>query len=186
MCFGTRYQVSKLSDTRVYYNGTEIELVSSYKYLGVMLDSYLNYTANTEYITKKLVSRIGLLGRTRKFLSQTTCVYLYRLLILPLLDYMDYIYDGTTQRNIMILQKLQNSAARRILRAKHDTPSAEMHQELGWDKLELRRIKHTCEMVYKIINGLAPERLKEHFVLVSEISTRSTRQTDENLLYLPK
>ena len=41
-------------------------------------------------------------------------------------------------------------------------------------------------MVYKILNGLAPERLKMYFTPVSDVSARNTRETDENLLYLPK
>ena len=160
MCLGTRHHVLIMENIQVKYRGFAVEKVQSYKYLGVQIDSHLNFNENTEYITKKMVSRIGLLGKTRKIVSQETCLYLYKQLLLPRLDYSDYIYDGTSQKNAFTLQKLQNNAARRILRADFCTPGVLLHQERRIDRLHIMRFKHLCEMTYKILNDLAPSHLK--------------------------
>ena len=54
MHFGTPYQVANMPDMNVTYNEQSIEVVSEYKYLGVKLDSCLNFTSNTQYIFSKL------------------------------------------------------------------------------------------------------------------------------------
>ncbi len=98
MCLGTRHHVLIMENIQVKYRGFAVEKVQSVKYQGVQIDSHLHFNENTEYITIKMVSRIGLLGKTRKIVSQETCLYLYKQLLLPLLDYSDYIYDGTSQK----------------------------------------------------------------------------------------
>ena len=67
---------------------------------------------------------------------------MYKQLILPLFDYSDHIYDGTTQYNKHILQVLQNSAFRCILRADRMTPTSQLHVELDMDRLNIKREKH--------------------------------------------
>ena len=106
--------VARIPDSNIVYNHQMLEVVHEYKYLGVILDSNLTFVNNTEYIYTKLIKRIGLLGRARNFVSSTTCKYLYDQLILPILDYSDYVYDGCNQYSSFTLQRLQNGAAHRI------------------------------------------------------------------------
>ena len=105
---------------------------------------------------------------------------------MPLLDYSDFIYDGSLQMNLHTLQMLQNSAARKILSAPKLTSTAVLHKELELDSLHVRRLKHVCIMTYKILYGLAPKRLQKMFKSVSEVSSRSTRSTEKSLLYIDK
>ena len=123
MCFGTNPQLTKLSNITVQHDNVILEKVSHYKYLGVTLDSRLSYSHHIGYIESKVIKRIGVLGRARHFLSEDTCIYLYKQLIITLMDYCDHIYAGTTQKCKVTLQKLQNSAARCILYADKMTPS---------------------------------------------------------------
>ena len=186
MFFGTRHQVMKTSDIKTFCGDQEVEVVQQYKYLGMMLDSELNFKSNTEYIVSKVIPRLGILGRASGFIRESTLLYLYKQLIMPLLDYGDYIYDESLQMNMHTLQILQNSAARKILSAPKLTPTYELHSELQIDTLHVRRIKHVCIMAYKIINGLAPKKLEKIFTKVSEVSQRSTRSLDQDLLYIKK
>ena len=122
VCFGTVQQLVKCASLNVQCDGVKLEQVSSYKYLGVMIDSKLSFAENTEYIYTKVVKRTSVLGKSRYFLSQELSLYLYKQLILPLIDYGDVFYDGTTQQNSYTLQKLQNAAFRRILKVPRLTP----------------------------------------------------------------
>ena len=186
MFFGTVHQLNKTSQITVQCDITQLERVEYYKYLGVILDSKLNFQHHIEYVESKVLKRIGVLGRASRFLSKDTCYYLYKQLILPIMDYSDHIYAGTTQRNQLILQKLQNSAARCILHADRLTPSAVLHSELDMDRLHVRRDKHICIYMFKIMNGILPEKLRALFKLVSDISIRDTRQSRCLNIYIHK
>ena len=163
-----------------------LELVEEYKYLGVKVDNYLTFTCNTHYIESKVLSRIGVLGRVRQLVDSSTCLYLYKQLVLPIIEYADFAYDGLPQYNAFTIQRLQNCAARRILKLPKMTPSAYTHQELNLERLDVRRFKHTCIELFKILNDMSPARLKTRFIYVSDISTRETRLSSQNMLYIKK
>ena len=48
--------------------GTELELVTSAKLLGLEIDSELSFTSHVEKICKKLSQRIGVLKKIRSYL----------------------------------------------------------------------------------------------------------------------
>ncbi len=50
-----------------FINGTAVEIVSQYKYLGTILDDKLTSEANTDYICKKANQRLFFLRRLRDF-----------------------------------------------------------------------------------------------------------------------
>ncbi len=54
-------------------------------------------------------------------------------------------------------QKLQNRSARVLTFSRYDTNADGLLQDLGWENLETQRQIHQAIMVYKSINGLAPE-----------------------------
>ena len=172
MCFGSHQWVSKLPDLNIVHNGTALEVVHEYKYLGVMLDSSLTFTNNTEYIHKKVIKCVGILSRARHMVDASTALYLYN--------------DGLHHYNEYTLQKLQNASFRRILGVPSQTPSVCTHASLNMDTLKMCRFKHTCVMLHKIIYGSQLPQLKVIFKFVSELSQRSTRLSESNSIYISK
>ena len=79
------------------------------------------------------------------------------------------------------LQKLQNRAARILLRASYDTNSDSLIDKLGWRKLDKQRLINKATMVYKSLNGLAPNYLRSKFTYHSNVSSYSLRGTNDNL-----
>ena len=61
------------------------------------------------------------------------------------------------------LQRLQNRAGRIITFSDYNTRSADILQDLGWDTLEQRRSKQLARSVFKSLNNLYPESLKNVF-----------------------
>ena len=61
-----------------------------------------------------------------------------------------------------------------------------MHTNLHLDKLQIRRDKHICIWVYKILNDQSPKKLKRFFTQVAAVCTRITRQSESELLYIQK
>ena len=69
------------------------------------------------------------------------------------------------------LQRLQNRAVRVLTNTCYDADANQLLKELGWDNLETRRQKLKAEMVYKSLNGLAPNYLSSKFIQRSDVIT---------------
>ena len=65
------------------------------------------------------------------------------------------------------------------------TPSKEMFQELGWLTFTNRVEYHICIMVFKSLNGQAPEYLSSLLTKCSETNTRNLRSSKQEILKVP-
>ena len=148
----------------------------SYKLLGVLFDEELNFNGHIDMLCKKLSKRIGLLRSIRHYLPLKERIQFYNAIIKPVLMYGGLIWSSTSKENLRRVFKLQKRAARVILNTGiREERTVTLFNKLNWlpfdDELKL----NTCCMVFKIINGLAPDYLIEKFTKVSDISVRSSR-----------
>ncbi len=111
-------------------NGTELEQVSVYKYLGIYLDEKLNMEYHIEQLCAKSKKKLGMLGRIRKFISRSTATTLFKSLLLPVLEYGDIIYGTANVTTLEKVQRIQNSGMRIILMAPKRTHIRDMLGEL--------------------------------------------------------
>ena len=117
MLFGTNQRLARL-DTELSVTAGDIELeqVPCFKYLGLHFDPVLNWKQHTEFTSKKISQRIGVLKRTRNCLTTDTANLLYKSLILPIISYGDTVWSKGVKANLVRLQRLQNRAGRVVLR----------------------------------------------------------------------
>ena len=109
----------------------------------------------------------------------------YNAYILPIFDYGCMIWGQCSTYNMNRLLKLQKRAARIILQADFMTPSKQMFQKLGWLTFTKRVQYHTCVMVFKSLNRLAPEYLTNLLTRQSETHSRNLRSNDKYMLKIP-
>ena len=107
---------------------------------------------------------------------------IYRALIQPHFDYCCSVWDGLGETLSCKLQKLQNRAARVILRTNYDASAGILLDTLCLDNLSLRREKHKAKLVFKIINGDMPTYLQDYFSRGLDYNIRNS----EMKLNLPK
>ena len=83
--------------------------------------------------------------------------------------------------------KIQNICLRFIFdyRAKDECDYNKLLKKLNWLNMKNRRIMHGLTMIYKILNGLAPNYLRDSFTLTSEIHNVNTR-TAKQSIYINK
>ena len=89
------------------------------------------------------------------------------------------IWGRFSKQNTLRILKLQKRTARIILKADITTPSKTLFSELNWLTFPQRVQYHTCTMVYKALNGLAPEYILVMYLPkyqnhICEIYDRST------------
>ncbi len=130
MFFGTNHTLSNIDPPNIVSNKEGIEIVDTYKYLGVMLDSKLTFTHHVTYLRKKSISRVKMLGKVRPMVDQSIALTIYKTIISPLFDYADVVFDCLSQQDSDRLQRIQNWALRIILQADPRTHILDMHKEL--------------------------------------------------------
>lgn len=95
MLFGTQQKLGRSNDRlEMFIKGAPIEIVDTFKYLGVWLDPPLTWSVNIEKLVSTINKRIGLLRRVCNILPQKTLNLLYKSLIVPHFDYCDVVLSN--------------------------------------------------------------------------------------------
>ena len=165
MVFGSRQKLFAESHNEIN-NKLENQVISKVEHaksLSLIIDNRPSWSNHFNELCKKVTSAIGVLRRIRPLISQSTAVLVYNSLIQPHFDYCSLVWDGLSDQLSDKLQKLQNRAARVILKANYGTSSSLLLDILKWDKLVIRRKKHKAIMMFKSLNEQAPVYLQNLF-----------------------
>ena len=138
-------------------------------------------------LSKKVASGIGELKRIRPYVPFTTMQLIYNCLVQPYFDHCSAVWDSRSSYLANKLQKLQNRAARVLTSSSYDTSADYLFERLGWKKLPSQRRIAKAIMVYKSLNGVAPDYLSNMFVDRNSITNYALRDTSNKLaLPLPR
>ena len=151
--FGTRHLLQTMPDLNLNIGGQKIERVDSIKYLGVLLDDRLTFEDHIQYVIGKSTEKLGMLRRFREFLDRKTSILLYKILVLPHIDYCDLVYMTATEYNLHQLQLIQNVAYRIVLQADNRTNIKAMHTELKLLDLKDRQFLHLSMECFRQVNS---------------------------------
>ena len=156
--FGRRSKLKHIK-LNIRYEDHQLEIVDNFKYLGVILDSRLNWSQHISYISLKISRAIGCIRKIREFLSIKNLTNLYYAMILPHIDYCCTSWGIYSSTNLAKLQRLQNKYIRLIYRVNRQTSVSSYRDDLKWQPIEIRIKFQCCILVYKILNGQAPPYL---------------------------
>ena len=87
MVFHTQHKHRAIKPPVPKINNTNIEKVEQFKFLGLTLDSNLNWKKHSDNITNKCSQIIGILNRLKQILPQNIKIMLYNALLLPHINY---------------------------------------------------------------------------------------------------
>ena len=88
------------TSVKLYINDIPLEEKSDIKYLGIMLDTNLNWKSHVHYISKKIKRSIGILSKIRYHVNLDVLTNLYYALIYPFLIYGIVIWGKIYPTNI--------------------------------------------------------------------------------------
>ena len=155
MLIGGSKKLKSLSKVTLNIKNKELDKVSSYKYLGVVINETLTWDNHVEYIRSKINKKLGLLKRIKSYLPLSARITFFNSFILPLFDYGDLVWSDRGNSTLMSeLQVLQNNAARIILDLPPRASSTNALERLSWKTLLRRRAEHQLIFMYKSFNNL--------------------------------
>ena len=182
---GSNRKLGNISTLSLSIFDTDINTVSSFKYLGEVLSTNFTWTDHIEYISIKISKNLGLLRRIKHLLPQQARLLFYNSLVLPMFDYADLVWGDKDNLVLMDeLQVLQNKAAKIILDRPLQSSATEALSALKWLTLYRCRNYHRCVHIWKCVNGYTkhcPDILR-----CSQIHSYNTRNKDTIRLHKVK
>lgn len=152
--FATRHFFKSLNYVHsVNVGNSAIQCSSSARNLGVIFDRELKLGTHVSQIIKSSYFHLRSIGKIRRYLNDKTCKLVISSLILSRLDYCNSLLSTASLTQILRLQKLQNNAARLLMRKnKHDHIS-ETLKELHWLPISYRIKFKQCLIIFKVLNN---------------------------------
>ena len=93
MTFASRSKVRKSKNVKISIGEDTLKLVPSYKYLGLTLDSTLNFSQHIATIVRTISFKMTLLAKMKKYLKDNVALQIYKSMLLPYFDYADVIFS---------------------------------------------------------------------------------------------
>ena len=152
--FGLKSQIKNLVGIDINIDRRPIDRVTSYKYLGVTLDATLNYNNHLNNCLSLASHNIFLLSKIRKYITFEAATRIYKTMILPIVEYVDILYDGSNLYLLNKLQTLQNRGLRIVYNMQFHVPVISLHEMCDIAKLTWRRNMHLLLYMYKQKNNM--------------------------------
>ena len=166
---------------QVKINGTELRVVSTIKYLRVLLNNSLDWKDQVWAVSLKVSRGLGILKHAKKFLQHSALRSLYTSNVEPHFRYCCPVWGcaGTTEINR--LQKLQKMAARIVTKSSFDNPSNQLIENLGWKTInELINIESKT-IVLESLTEFAPPYLRSLLWKNSQSTSHRLRNTSTDI-----
>ena len=141
-----------LVSQKIKADGTYLANVDTYDYLGFSIDKKLTMTSYVDKLIKKVGFKLYSLTLMRRFLTLKTALLLYKVMIMPHFDYVDFVLDSANKSCTDRLERLHKRAIRKV-EFVNNTDNKDNYELLlktyGLTTLYQRRTEHLLLFIYK-------------------------------------
>ena len=130
----------------------DIEYLTEFNYLGIIIDQNLNWNPHVRNLSKKISKTTCVLTRLKRFIPCNILVTLYNALILPYLNYGNIIW-GWKSKNIT---KLQKRTIRIISNSHYNAHTEPLFKKLNILKFTDLCVLHDLKFCFKFNNNTLP------------------------------
>ena len=140
MLIGSRQRLQTFNTPpSLFIDNAPVHQVVSTKSLGVYVHENLLLNLRIVNIAKKIASGIGILKRSRPFVTFELLSTTYSALVQPYFDYCSVIWGIATNLLQLNCKKLQNRAACILTFSPYDARIDNLFTSVAWKKLEAQR-----------------------------------------------
>ena len=146
-----------LLNASVNKDTTRLGNVGTYDYLGFTIDNRLTMSAYLDKTIKKISYKLYTLNIMRRFISEKTALLIYKVMIMPHYDYVDFVIDSATIEKTKRLERLHKRAIRIIeytTDLDHKKSVSELYDRYNLTSLYQRRVEHLILFMFKISKNI--------------------------------
>ena len=156
-------------NVRLLINDKQLNQDYCIRYLGILIDSNINWKSQVNHIAKKIKRSVGILSKLRYYISINILINLYYTLIYPFLIYGIIAWGNTYPSTLHPLYILQKKAMKIITFSKFDEHSSPLFKHLNIIKLFDLVIFHIAIFMHKFYNHLLPSVFDKFFIPVNKV-----------------
>ena len=153
------------------------------KLLGVKIDKNLNFDLHINELCKSASKQLNALLRLNTFLSQKAKKILIESFVYANFNYCPLVWNFASKKSVNKIESIQQRALRFLLNDQ-DSSYEELLKKSFKSTMTVQRFRILCIEIYKTINSLNPEYMKDIFI--RQTNTRVRRKQNENNLIVPR
>ena len=169
------WQKKQSFEFQLFINEQPILRVSETMFLGVLLDDNLTWKSHISLTANKLSKSIGIIHKSRFFLSTHSLRTLYNSMILPYLYYCNLAWAGTYKSNLQRIVTLQKRALRIVSNSTYIAHTGPIFKELKLLKFHDIHSFQLGFFMFSFKNSTLPSKFNNFFLLNSQIHNYNTR-----------
>ena len=159
------WQKKQSFEFQVFINEQPILRVSETMFLGVLLDDNLTWKSHISLTANKLSKSIGIIHKSRFFLSTHSLRTLYNSMILPYLYYCNLAWAGTYKSNLQRIVTLQKRALRIVSNSTYIAHTGPIFKELKLLKFHDIHSFQLGTFMFSFVNSTLPSKFNNFFLL---------------------
>ena len=186
MIFCAKNKGFSTNELSIKVDNAIVEQVFQTKFLGVLIDSKLNWISHINYVAVKISKSIGIITRARKLLGQKTLIGLYYTFVYPYLNYCCTVWGIDPESHLSKLNLLQKRIVRIISGKPRLFPSSGLFSCLNIlpiQKLNLFKLSMFC---YKSKMLALPGIFDDFLTPVRNIHNHCTRGSHLYFINTPR
>ena len=184
LVLGKKEHRSKISIPSLMIGNSSVQVANSARNIGIIQDKELNMEKHISAICKSAHYHLRNIGQIRKYLNKKSTEAIVHAFVSSKLDNGNSLLYGLPLTQINRLQRVQNTAARIIMRLKKFEHVSGHLKSLHWLPVKARIDFKILLLTYKALNGQAPVYIKE--LLQPYKSPRNQRLNQKGLLHVPQ
>ena len=154
-----------------------LETSDSATYLGITITKDLSWTEQISKITSKANRSLGFLRRNIRTNSENVKTKAYNSIVRPTLEYAATVWSPWQKGLQDSLEAVQRRAARYVKnKFSREYSVTDMIQSLGWESLQVRRLKMRIILLFKIIHDLID-------IPADQLNSSNARTRGHNMRY---
>ena len=179
----SRNNQTKHNITAIKIGDCDITPSPSARNIGVLFDGEMSMAAHVHQTCRVCYYHLKNIASIRSCLTEQAAIRLVHSLVVSRLDYANALLFGITDVLIGKLQRVQNYAARLVVRCGRRDHITPVLKKLHWLPVKQRVTYKIILLTFRALNGLAPIYIVD--MLHRHRPTRALRSADNNDLQVP-
>jgi len=177
--FNTRQKKIDHHNLLIKINNKQIECQHSIKFLGIIIDRHLSWKTHIDTVASKISRTIGIISKSKYFISEASLFQLYQSLVYPYLYYGNIVWGSAYKSNLNRLKVLQKRIVRIITKSPFDAHTAPLFQKHHLLTLNNIHLLQVALFMYSIHSNSAPDTLQSMFSKNFENHHYATRKAND-------